>query len=248
MSMPRQVNTDYSRAVLMAVLIEFNNETMVDFLARAFRIVGRRGLETDFMLTIPLVGCSHFIHIVHKMIKQLAQVERTVRKEKNYHSEDLVKDVWYRFNMYSMSLLANARTLYDFDTILKDVAICLSSQKKTDMLQAAYRRVSGQKNNVGKAVVNKLVTDFPDRKVAADPLEKFEDSFPHKYSFCNPFIKYFEKKLKDVEERVAQDLMLADDDVKTNRSYCPPFLEFIKKYIAEMPLWSGVLLGKLESY
>jgi hypothetical protein len=32
MSMPRQVNTDYSRAILLAVLKEFNNETMVDFL------------------------------------------------------------------------------------------------------------------------------------------------------------------------------------------------------------------------
>ena len=129
MSGPRQLNTDYSRAILLAVLKEFNNETTVNFFARAFRIVNRRGLETDFTLTIPHVGCSHFMHIVHKKIKQLARVERTIREEKKDDYKDLVKDIWYRFNMYSMSLLVNARTLHEFDTILEDVVICLTSKK-----------------------------------------------------------------------------------------------------------------------
>ena len=81
MSMPRQINTDYSRAILLAMLKEFNNETMVDFLARAVRIVTRSGSKTDLMLTIPHVGCSHFMHIVHKKIKQLSRVETTARKK-----------------------------------------------------------------------------------------------------------------------------------------------------------------------
>jgi hypothetical protein len=210
--------------------------------------MNRRELKTDLMLTIPHVGCSHFMHIVHRKIKQLSRVERTILNEKNDHSEDLVKDVWYRSNMYSMSLLVNARTLYEFDTVLEDVAICLSSETQTDMLQAAYRRVDGRIKNMDKVGVNKLITDFPKEKVDANSLEELEDSFAGKSSFCNPFVKYFEKKLQDIEERVEQDSMLADDHEKTNRSYCPPFLEFIIKYIAEMPLWSGVLLGKLERY
>ena len=86
MSMPRQINTDYSRAIQLAMLKEFNNETMVDFLARAFRIVTRSGSKTDLMLTIPHVGCSHFTHIVDKKIKQLSRVETTARKKKNDHS------------------------------------------------------------------------------------------------------------------------------------------------------------------
>ena len=64
------------------------------------------------------------MHIVHKKIKQLSRVETTARKKKNDHSDDPLKDVCYRFNMYSMSLLVNARTLYEFETILEDVAIC----------------------------------------------------------------------------------------------------------------------------
>ena len=62
MSGPRQINADYSRAILLAVLKEFNNETMVNFLARAFRIVNRRGLETDFKLTIPHRRCFNLLN------------------------------------------------------------------------------------------------------------------------------------------------------------------------------------------
>ena len=247
MSGPRQINTDYSRAILLAVLKEFNNETMVNFLARAFRIVNKRGLETDFTLTIPHVGCSHFMHIVHKKIKQLARVERTIREEKKDDYEDLVKDIWYRFNMYSMSLLVNARTLYEFDTILEDVVIFLTSQKQTEMLQAAYRRVSGRINNMDKVRVKQVTTEFPKEDADAESPNKLEDSLSESL-FSNPFTKYFEKKLKGIKERVQEDSRLAGENKNANRSYCPHFLEFIEKHIAEMPLWSGVLLGNLERY
>jgi hypothetical protein len=73
-----------------------------------------------------------------------------------------------------------------------------------------------------KVDVNKLITDFPKKKVDADWLEKLKDSFAGKSSFCNSFIKYFEK-LQDIKERVVQDSMLADDHEKTNWSYCAPF-------------------------
>ena len=146
-SSPRQVNTDYSRAILLAVLKEFNNETIIDFLARAFRITNRKGFERDFMLTMPHVGCSHFMHIVHKKIKQLPRVERAIHKTDG-HPKNLREDAWYRFNMYAISLLVNARTLYEFDAILEDIAICLTSLKQTDGLQAAYRRVSGRINDM----------------------------------------------------------------------------------------------------
>ena len=38
-AMPRQVNTDYSKAIILAVLREFNNESLEAFLARAFPLL-----------------------------------------------------------------------------------------------------------------------------------------------------------------------------------------------------------------
>ena len=210
MSGPRQINTDYSRAILLAVLKEFNNETMVNFLARAFRIVNRRGLETDFTLTILHVGCSHFMHIVYKKIKQLDRVERTIQEEKKDDYEDLVKDIWYRFNMYSMSLFVNARTLYEFDTILEDVLICLTSQKQTEMLQAAYRRLSGRINNMDKVRVKQVTTEFPKEDADAESPNKLEDSLSESL-FSNPFTK------KGIKARVQEDMRLAGKNAKKCR-------------------------------
>ena len=81
--------------MLLALLKEFNDETQEAFFQRAFQILTKEGTGQDFDLTILHVGCSHFMHIVHKKIKELSRS----------------KEVWYRFNMYCMSLLVNGRTL-----------------------------------------------------------------------------------------------------------------------------------------
>ena len=62
---PRQITTDYSKAIILAVLREFNNESLLLFFTRAYRLLRKEGTSEDFKLTIPHVGCSHFMHIVH---------------------------------------------------------------------------------------------------------------------------------------------------------------------------------------
>ena len=228
---PRQLNTDYSRAILLAVLKEFNNETMETFLQRAFRILTKRGSKKDFELTIPHVGCSHFMHIAHRKIKELARSDQ---------------NAWYRFNMYCMSLLVNARTLHEFDTILEDIVVCLSGQKQTKMLLVAYHKLSGRVKNMNKDCEINL-TDFKSQKEDVT-FQGNEESIDEETKYGNPFIDYFEKKISSIETRLKQDTMQASDELKDNRSYCPEFLIFIKKYLQEMPLWSGVLLGRLERY
>ena len=226
---PRQLNTDYSKAILLAVLKEFNNETLEAFFQRAFRILNKEGTEQDFELTIPHVGCSHFMHIVHKKIKELSRSK---------------EEVWYRFNMYCVSLLVNARTLYEFDTIFEDVVICLSSKKQTKILSTAYQRLSGRINNMKKDCEIDLA-NF-EKEIEDVTLQSHEEDIACKAKRGNPFNNYFDKKLHDIEIR--KDAVQVSNREKDNRSYCPEFLLFIKKYVVEMPLWSGVLLGRLERY
>ena len=76
------------------------------------------------------------MHIVHKNIKELSRL-------KNTSEEDNGKDVWYRFNMYCMSLLVNTRMLFEFDNILEDIVICLLSKKQTKMCLVTYNKLSG---------------------------------------------------------------------------------------------------------
>ena len=108
--------------------------------------MNKNGLEKDFTLTIPHVGCSHFMHIVHRKIKAIGRAQRRFKNDEKAAS-GLINDIWYRFNMYSMSLLVNARTLYEFLQILEDVTICLLSKKQTKLLLFSYNRVNGRVRN-----------------------------------------------------------------------------------------------------
>ena len=114
---------------MLAVLREFNNESLRDFFERAFRILNKKGLENDFSLTVPHVGCSHFMHIVHRKVKAISREQRNIKNDKE-QPVDEIHDVWYRFNMYCMSLLVNARTLHEFLQIFEDIAICLMSKRQ----------------------------------------------------------------------------------------------------------------------
>ena len=59
------------------------------------------------------------------------------RSSSDGNTECQQDDIWYRFNMYCVSLLVNARTLDEFDSILKDVATCLlNEQQNNDMLKS----------------------------------------------------------------------------------------------------------------
>ena len=238
---PRQLNCDYSRAILLAVLREFNNENLSNFFERAFRILNMNGLQKDFTLTIPHIGCSHFMHIVHRKIKAIGRAQRHFKNDENPPNE-LTRDVWYRFNMYCMSLLVNARTLQEFLEILEDITICLLSKKQTKMLLLAYNRVNNRVNNMN----NVQRVDLCDFETDSNNIEQEKNETAKLKLNVHPFNAFFKTQLSVIEQRVADDDI--KNEAKDNRSYCPTFMHFIKSYLPEMALWSGVLLGSLERY
>ena len=89
------------------------------------------------------------MHIVHRKIKAMGRAQRHFKNDEKPPS-GLINDIWYRFNMYSMSLLVNTRTLYEFLQILEDVTICLSSKKQTKLLLFSYNQLNGRVRNVNK--------------------------------------------------------------------------------------------------
>jgi hypothetical protein len=213
---PRQLNTDYSRAILLAVLKEFNNETLETFLQRAFRIMNRRGMTRDYELTIPHAGCSHFMHIAHRKIKQLARS---------------TENKWYCNSMYSVSLLVNARPLHEFVTILEDIVVCLSCKKQTRMCLVSFRKHSGRVNHMEKES-NIDLKDFETEKESVT-MQSQEDDIENETKPGNPLVDYFKTKLSNIEKCVEKDSMQAPDALADNRSYSPQLLTFIKKYLTE---------------
>ena len=237
---PRQVTTDYSKAIILAILREFNNESLLLFFNRAHRLLRREGTEEDLKLTTPHVGCSHFMHIVHKNLSAIRRLKKSTSSNNSNHG-----DVWYRFNMYCMSLLVNASTLEEFNIILKDITVCLMSKYLVDKVQDSYKNITGRVEKMGKCKIDDVINhagEF-DGTIAKDTTRDNCVS-PLK----NPFENHFENLLNPIIAEVDIDNKGRTGCCVKNRSWCPEFLSFIRSYICEMPLWSGVLLGSLDRY
>ena len=116
--------------------------------------------------------------------------QRTKQDERK--KTELIDDIWYRFNMYCMSLLVNVQTLHELDTILDDVVVCLSSKKQTKNLTTAYCRLTGRIHNMENDC-NINLADFQ-KEMKDVKIESDECIADHWGKSCNPFVEYFEKK------------------------------------------------------
>mgnify|MGYP002803810279 CR=1 FL=1 len=238
---PHQITTDYSKAIILAVLREFNNESLTSFFTRAYRLMRREGTDEDVKLTIPHVGCSHFMHIVHKNLSAIRRLKQTAKgSDGSSHGS-----VWYRFNMYCMSLLVNASTLEEFDTILKDATVCLMSKFLVARVHESYNKITGRVEKIGLKKMDDVV----------DNACEFDDSIPTDATgessvpaLINPFNIHFDDILSPIIAEIEFDNKSDSDHFEEKTSWCPEFFTFMRSYITEMPLWSGVLLGSLERY
>ena len=114
------------------------------------------------------------------------------------------------------------------------------------MCLISFRKHSGRVNHMEKES-NIDLKDFETEKESVT-IQSQEDDIENETKSGNPLVDYFETKLSNIEKRVEKDSMQAPDTLADNRSYSPQLWTFIKKYITEMPLWSGVLLGRLDRY
>lgn len=224
----------------MAILREFNNESLHNYFARALRLLNKEGKNEDYKLTIPHVGCSHFMHIVRKNLCAIQRLNRDVM-----NSKEGSKNVWYRFNMYCMSLLVNAETLDEFEMILKDITVCLMSKFLSDKVQEAYDRIVRRVARLGNETIDDIVDNAKqfENAVVSESTEETSVS-----TSANPLNSHFHNLVAPVIEQLEQDNEDEDHKYTENRSWCPPFFKFIQSYICEMPLWSAVLLGSLDRY
>jgi len=120
-SIPRQIITDRSSALMVACLKSFNVETVDDFLQRAHQIVTGEGTAQDFNLMIPHVCCSHMMKNFHRAIKKAG-----------IHSE------FINFMLYSCSLLVNARSLECLTETFEHLYVLLTQEYNSTAVQEAY--------------------------------------------------------------------------------------------------------------
>lgn len=241
---PRQMNTDYSKAIILAALREFNGESLEQFLIRVFRILTKKASNEDLRFMVLHVGCSHFMSIMHRRLKAIMRSRKKSSCDGDMECQQ--NDIWYRFNMYCVSLLVNARTLDEFDSILEDVATCLLNERQNNdvlksfdiLWQMIHRMEQRGETFKTEEVIVKYERD-----------EEDDDGNQRGEVHCNPLNNHYNKLTAAFKKRASdKNEKEISDECQPNRSYCPDFFAIIESYLSEMPLWSGVLLGSLDRY
>ena len=185
---PLQMNTDYSKAIILAALKEFNCESLQDFLIRVFKILQMEASNEDFKFMVPHVGCSHFMSIMHRKLKAIVRSRKKGNSNRSTNTKCQEDDVWYRFNMYCVSLLVNARTLDEFDLILEDVATCLLNERQNNDVLKAFTRLWEMIHNMkdkDKAFNAEDESNIDEINIDVKGTN-LEDEV-----YCNPFHRYF---------------------------------------------------------
>ena len=242
---PRQMNTDYSKAIILAALREFNGESLEQYLIRVFRILTKTALNEDLRFMVLHVGCSNFMSIMHRRLKAIMRSRKRSSSDGNTVCKQ--DDVWYRFNMYCVSLLVNARTLDEFDSILKDVATCLLNERQNNDVLNSFGilwQMIHHMEQRGETFKTEEVSIKCERDEEDEDGEN-PNGEVHNNPFNNCYIKLTATCKKSTTDNNEKEI---SDECQPNRSYCPDFFAIIESYLPEMPLWSGILLGSLDRY
>ena len=76
----------------------------------------------------------------HRFLKTQLWGESKKRDKEFLAGEDATC-IWYHFQMYCLSLLVNAKTMEEFDTILTDIAMCLNCKYQNPEMMKCFDKI-----------------------------------------------------------------------------------------------------------
>ncbi|CAH2100258.1 unnamed protein product [Euphydryas editha] len=243
---PNEVRTDYSRALINAVSLTFNNQTIKTYIDTLFlKALHHKCSEMRPMIdTYVRVDVAHFI----KMIAGWQSI-KSVRNP-----------VIKKFYLYTIALLVDAQNLKTFVEIFRHLCIiCLNQYKNTildcgDVVEDSRifleQLIKHRSYNFEIEEVDEVLTSYQNDENIATEGEN-EDQIRRKIEIknehenntnivdyeINPLIVSWITDIKESSEKVQT---IGDD---CNFFYNPDFIhEFMKTIVKEFPLWSAACL------
>ena len=224
--------TDFSWALMNAVLLIFNNCNILTYLNWCYDHIYCQGIVNPHLKTL-LVHCS-----CHTL-------KNVVRKSKNIKCEDNVR----RAFIFCFSLLQESLSSHQFEAYLINIFNLFNQKFETNSLLYSFTYLK-------KEILNRKIEKQTDPDVFEEPayLEKNsilktlsdmpEDKIETLSSLKNdsPFKKYFDNVLKNIEIKLQKDNESEIADVE-NKYYCPELFNIIKSMLYILPFWSGLILN-----
>ena len=221
----RQVETDFSWALMQAALLSFNKENICTYLRRCFAISqGKRQMKAIQKYTVLHLCSAHVLKAISGIIAK--------------H----VTDRGHReFWTFVFARLQNTQSLNEAIQVFRALCIILFAKRN---LPVVINSVEELKEMIQSVNFDVLSEDQVDAKTFMT-FEDLEAVDSRTIVGTSLFSSVFRRISDDAAEAVDSE----PNEEEDNLYYCPAIVQtLLDKYMSIYPLWSGLMLGDLSRH
>lgn len=218
----RYLETDFSWALIQAVLLAFNKESILSYLDRCFDVCQGKddGIDNKNFTVIHL--CSAHV------LKAVAQAICRHVTDKGHRE----------FVIFVFARLQNSQTLDEAIRIFQALCIVLNTRTNTASVKESVKALQGLIQCLA------LDIDMPENRFqmnTADDKDEQSRTIVGRSRFSTVFRRAFDEATKAVTEE--------EETSEENLYYSPGIIQTLfNTYMAIFPMWSGVMLGDLKRH
>ncbi|MES9883988.1 MAG: hypothetical protein ABW185_24340 [Sedimenticola sp.] len=215
----KQVETDYSYALMQASLATFNHVTIKEYLVKCMDIIKCGELPQDFTV---LHLCGR--HMIRDYMRHLQNIKKPIRK----------------FVYMAFAALQNVTSLQEALRVYTDVCVAFISKELSPRVRQAVQNIEKQFENIDTDIDDQEGPDRDDCLKDQDTEIKTDATIRD----TSPFTPLFEKRAAEVMNEVEN----GKETFEENTLYSPEVIGCLNgKFIHLIPMWSGIMLHKIPS-
>lgn len=214
---PQKVETDFSWAMIHAIIQAFNTITVQEYLKICFQLCQENG---KVEMTVLHLCAAHMLKLVSMKLAKM-QCKKDIK----------------RFFLYCFALLQNTSTFNHILSVMKSVVFVFSARKNTNGCQ---KHLSAFKDAINKQNADQIKVEMEDGEEDPDDSEKFAKSI----SKSSPFFGPIERIVRQTEHE-AEEEDDTEKNGEPNPYCCESITDILLHYAGVVRLWTGIMLTAL---
>ena len=238
---PPLIVTDFSWALITAILEAFNNCSVINYLNWTFDVILKysENIKLNQLMKTRIIICQ--THIFKAVVQKTnVIIEKRRISEKNYDDKNTIKKLF----LFCFTILQNSTHLDEFNEALRDIFRIFCLENNTDETSFCIKRIEEQilkRNfNLFKIIDVELLSKITIDKSNLDIHINKENC--HSIKQNSPFNKYF----NSIIHSMTMDDSKKVENTGLNQYFAPELFNIIKDKLYLIPLWTGLMIRQCQ--
>ena len=236
---PPIVVTDFSWALIIAVLEAFNNCSVISYLQWTYDVLVKysENQQLNQLMKTRIIICqTHIFKAVVEKTNSYIENRRSI--DKSYDKNNKIK----KFFLFCFTVLQNSTCLNEFNEFIQDIyqIFCKEFSTKKTIICVEKIKMHILKRNfdifkiIDTQFLTKIKTVESNLKIYINPESN------NNLKKCSPYIKHF----KDIINSIPTE----DYNIKTfNEYFSPELFNIIEEKLHLLPFWTGIMIRQCQS-